>query len=204
MQNDPAVEAAPTALETLLMIVRTLRSHDEAENTRVSVGFLRRIADEITAYQTASKGGVEVKALVWSAFNGDWHAYSEVGEYSVGRVGSRISAILRHYQDGEDVDTVIGRFDSEDEAKAAAQSDLDARIRNALAAPSVVSEDLLAEMAKHPGWCLEMGHKDRSDEDGPYGWCVYNEHGGVNDREWDLIGFGDTPAAALAHAKEDK
>jgi hypothetical protein len=61
--------------------------------------------------------------------------------------------------------------------------------------------DLLAEMAKHPGWSIERGYRDRGgDEDDPYGWCVHEVRGGHNDREWDLIGFGDTPHAALTAA----
>lgn len=71
-----------------------------------------------------------------------------------------------------------------------------------LAAPELASRslDLLAEMAKHPGWSIEQGHKDFSDEDSDYGWCVHEEFGGRNDREWRLLGFGNTPAEALAAA----
>lgn len=61
--------------------------------------------------------------------------------------------------------------------------------------------NLLEELAKHPGWEMSMGHKD-GDEEGEYGWCVHEIRGGINDREWYLIGFGDTPAMAIMRAIE--
>lgn len=79
-------------------------------------------------------------------------------------------------------------------------------MRRALTAALAVGDegirpDLLAEMAKHPGWSIERGYKDRGgDEDDPYGWCVHEVRGGRNDREWDLIGFGETPHEALSAA----
>lgn len=52
-----------------------------------------------------------------------------------------------------------------------------------------------------PGWSLETGYHD-GDEDGDYGWLVFEARGGVNDREWREIAFGETPLDALekAHA----
>jgi hypothetical protein len=64
-----------------------------------------------------------------------------------------------------------------------------------------IRPDLLAEMAKHPGWSIERGYRDRGDDEGgPYGWCVYDVRGGRSDLEWDLIGFGETPHEALSAA----
>jgi hypothetical protein len=88
--------------------------------------------------------------------------------------------------------------------RAAASADLDAA-EAVLAALAVGDEgmrsDLLAEMAKHPGWSIERGYRDRGDDEGgPYGWCVYDVRGGRSDLEWDLIGFGDTPHDALSGA----
>lgn len=79
-------------------------------------------------------------------------------------------------------------------------------VRAALSASLAVGDegirpDLLAEMAKHPGWSIERGYRDRGDDEcGPYGWCVYDVRGGRSDLEWDLIGFGETPHAALSAA----
>lgn len=71
-----------------------------------------------------------------------------------------------------------------------------------LAAPELASRslDLLAELGKHPGWSLETGHRDFSDEDSDYGWCVLEEFGGRSDRDWRLVGFGPTPTEALLAA----
>jgi hypothetical protein len=79
-------------------------------------------------------------------------------------------------------------------------------VRAALTASLAVGDegirpDLLAEMAKHPGWSIERGYRDRGDDEGgPYGWCVYDVRGGRSDLEWDLIGFGETPHEALSAA----
>jgi hypothetical protein len=79
-------------------------------------------------------------------------------------------------------------------------------VRAALSASLAVGDegirpDLLAEMAKHPGWSIERGYRDRGDDEGgPYGWCVYEVRGGRSDLEWDLIGFGETPHEALSAA----
>ena len=79
-------------------------------------------------------------------------------------------------------------------------------LRAALTAALAVGDegirpDLLAEMAKHPGWSIERGYRDRGDDEGgPYGWCVYDVRGGRSDLEWDLIGFGETPHEALSAA----
>jgi hypothetical protein len=55
--------------------------------------------------------------------------------------------------------------------------------------------DLLAEFGKHPGWELSSGY----DEDDAF-WQVHRINGGVNDREWTLIGKGDTPSDAILAA----
>ena len=67
---------------------------------------------------------------------------------------------------------------------------------------SLVTELLAAREAldMKPGWSLERGYRDH-DEEGDYGWCVYEVSGGINDREWDLIGFGETPFDALTAAR---
>lgn len=61
---------------------------------------------------------------------------------------------------------------------------------------------LLAEMSKHVGWELDWGPKERNDEEGDYGWRLFERSGNRSDREWTLLGFGDTPRAALKSALE--
>jgi hypothetical protein len=61
--------------------------------------------------------------------------------------------------------------------------------------------NLLEELGKHSGWELNKGYKN-GDEEGEYGWCVHEIRGGVNDREWHLIGFGDSPGLAIMRAIE--
>lgn len=64
----------------------------------------------------------------------------------------------------------------------------------------VTDGEMLAEMEKHLGWELDWGPKDANDEEGDFGWRVHERRGNRSDREWTLIGFGDTPAVALATA----
>lgn len=55
-----------------------------------------------------------------------------------------------------------------------------------------------------PGWSLSWGPLDEDDEASEYAWMVDAVRGGVNDREWRMIGSGPTPLDALiaAHATE--
>ena len=48
------------------------------------------------------------------------------------------------------------------------------------------------------GLSLEFDWSD-ADTDG-LDWCVYREHGGINDREWDLVANAPTPQAAILAA----
>ena len=54
--------------------------------------------------------------------------------------------------------------------------------------------------AAHINWELSHGYPDGEEEDGC--WLVHSVNGGRNDREWTLIGRGETPLdAALAALK---
>jgi hypothetical protein len=49
-------------------------------------------------------------------------------------------------------------------------------------------------------WEIDYGQADESDDLSESGWRVWRVSGGRNDREWDLVGFGDTPFAAIRAA----
>lgn len=80
--------------------------------------------------------GVRVKGLDWTRRQrrlDEWKAHTSVGMYEVGEVHGRWSAVLRYVDsDCQAEDVVVGRFDSPDEAKAAAQADYERRILSAL------------------------------------------------------------------------
>lgn len=67
---------------------------------------------------------------------------------------------------------------------------------------AVTEVSLLAEMSKHLNWELDWGSLDPSDETSECAWRVHARRGNRNDREWMLIGYGDTPIAALKAAME--
>lgn len=69
------------------------------------------------------------------------------------------------------------------------------------AAPSQpeARQEGLTEFAEHRSWELSWGTRD-DDECAPVGWRVHRCHGSVNDREWTLIGFGETPLIAVRAA----
>lgn len=46
-------------------------------------------------------------------------------------------------------------------------------------------------------WELVCENEDRSDLSTDLVWKVYTVHGGLNDREWSLLGRGDTPSNAI-------
>ncbi len=64
--------------------------------------------------------------------------------------------------------------------------------------PRPHSHDMLAWLAEHRSLELDYGF-DAEEED--MFWRVHERSGNVNDREWDLIGQGATPLAALLSAK---
>lgn len=80
------------------------------------------------------------------------------------------------------------------------------RLVSALTRPveQAVTAGLLAEMSKHLNWELDWGSLDASDETSECAWRVHARSGGRNDREWTLLGAGDTPAAALTAALAQK
>lgn len=63
--------------------------------------------------------------------------------------------------------------------------------------PSVQAGEvlLLKWLGENQNCELSFDYGD-ADEDGK-GWCVHRVNGGVNDREWTLIGSGETPEAAI-------
>lgn len=62
------------------------------------------------------------------------------------------------------------------------------------AAPSA---DKLREFGQHTNLELSYHYSEEGDNDG---WQVHQVNGGVNDREWTLMGSGDTPADAIDQA----
>lgn len=68
----------------------------------------------------------------------------------------------------------------------------------------VTDSDLLAAMKKHVGWELDWGPEDRHDEESDFGWRVFERSGGRSDLEWTLLGFGESPRAALVAALSRK
>ncbi|MER9217926.1 hypothetical protein NKI48_03175 [Mesorhizobium sp. M0644] len=115
------------------------------------------------AIRAALTGTVEpakamaVKALEWklrsSAFSDEWKANTVVGRYDVGIVTHGFMAIRRSVEDGQDEDTILAENVAEDEAKAAAQADYEARIRSALA-PAALSNP------EAPAAPIELGLTD--------------------------------------------
>jgi hypothetical protein len=63
------------------------------------------------------------------------------------------------------------------------------------AGADAMPSDLLTEFGKHVGWELSYAGWDDEAE-----WQVHQVNGGRNDREWTLIGTGQTPAAAIRAA----
>lgn len=59
---------------------------------------------------------------------------------------------------------------------------------------------LLRELARHTNWELTYGGW----EDEEQLWKVHSVNGGRNDREWTLLGTGDTPAEAIAAALDSR
>ena len=74
--------------------------------------------------------------------------------------------------------------------------------------PSLAAQDGLVEFAKHTNWELDHSNIDPTDESSECVWRVHSVNGGRNDREWTLLGTGDTPQeaidAALSAIKGDK
>lgn len=73
--------------------------------------------------------------------------------------------------------------------------------------PEEPTDDLLAEFGKRRGWTLSYKCPVYADdEDEEQCWQVLEVRGGVNDREWYVLGKGETPAdairAAIAAVKE--
>lgn len=66
------------------------------------------------------------------------------------------------------------------------------------AGPCPHSPDMLAWLAEHQRLELDYGYDDEAEE---MFWRVHERSGNINDREWDLIGQGATPLAALLSAK---
>lgn len=66
------------------------------------------------------------------------------------------------------------------------------------AGPRPHSPDMLAWLAEHRRLELDYGYDDEAEE---MFWRVHERSGNINDREWDLIGQGATPLAALLSAK---
>ena len=65
-------------------------------------------------------------------------------------------------------------------------------------AADMLAADMLAWLAGHRRLELDYGYDDEAEE---MSWRVHECSGNVNDREWDLIGQGATPLAALLSAK---
>jgi adenine-specific DNA methylase len=75
--------------------------------------------------------------------------------------------------------------------------------------PGVAGYHILASSAAQRAWDWLASDKSLSvefhgpvygDDDEPEEWRVYRESGNINDREWDVIGIGATPLAAVLAA----
>jgi hypothetical protein len=62
------------------------------------------------------------------------------------------------------------------------------------------ASDALAWLGSRTGLELSHGYGDEA-EDCEGLWLVHRVNGGVNDREWTLIGFGETPQDAIEAAR---
>ena len=78
-----------------------------------------------------------------------------------------------------------------------ALADVLALTYEAAASPPRGSGEQLDELAKHTNWELSFGYPD---EEAEGEWRVHCVTGGRSDREWTLIGSGQTPALALKQA----
>lgn len=81
----------------------------------------------------------------------------------------------------------------EEEARAA----IDAMGSAALTA--VTPDGLLDWLGQHTN--LELSWGELGDDLSEAGWRVHRRFGGVNDRDWDLLGVAETPLAALEIAR---
>lgn len=85
-------------------------------------------------------------------------------------------------------------------AYCAAESDAMTLRKRATAAEA--RADRLARFGQHTNWELSFCYLDGEEEDGC--WVVHSVNGGRNDREWTLIGRGETPLdAALAALQQE-
>lgn len=62
--------------------------------------------------------------------------------------------------------------------------------------------DRLAKFGQHTNWELSFCYLDGEEEDGC--WAVHSVNGGRNDREWILIGRGETPDDAIRAALQQE
>jgi hypothetical protein len=87
--------------------------------------------------------------------------------------------------------------DAVDEAMEA----IEALTRTPPSATIEVTEEMLLDwLAKNPALELTWGELNNDLSD--CAWRVHRCHGGINDREWDLIATGETPAQALERARQ--
>lgn len=90
-------------------------------------------------------------------------------------------------------------LDALDQARIIANNALIA-IRNERSRPPAlpVVGEALTEFGKHRNWELSCGEDPQME--GEMRWHVHAVNGGRNDREWTLIGFGETPGDAIRAA----
>lgn len=62
--------------------------------------------------------------------------------------------------------------------------------------------DRLAKFGQHTNWELSFCYLDGEEEDGC--WAVHSVNGGRNDREWTVIGRGETPDDAIRAALQQE
>lgn len=155
--------------------------------------------------QSHSTGAV--KGLEWWAVEPNWWVAQP--SVMIGGSGYEVritdSGKVRARRGSEDWFQFDG---TADEAKAHWQANYESRILSALyphpKEAKVTDSDLLAAMKEHVGWELDWGPEDRHDEESDFGWRVFERSGGRSDLEWTLLGFGETPRAALVAALSRK
>lgn len=95
----------------------------------------------------------------------------------------------------------IAELESALAAAQNADAENDAHLRS-LATAAEARADRLAKFGQHTNWEMSHGYPDGEEEDGC--WLVHSVNGGRNDREWTLIGRGETPDDAIRAALQQE
>lgn len=154
--------------------------------------------------------GVDPQSIDWDAatetLDGDVQSVTcKILTAGLGEEWAEHTAPPSAQPSGELVERLRAAADSEDYF----QEESDALLREAATALSqppetdavaAEREDWSEEFAKHRGWSLIFDGKTFCEDDNTELWCVHEVRGNRNDREWNVIGLGATPAIAVSMA----